>query len=172
MNTNINYKRLLLAAATLTGLILPLHAQQAITFCSGEASNTSGFVSISCGEVAVQTSVAKAVTVVNITEQYNEGVQQPFTPRDHNTNGITPLSVKMDVYPNPTTDGVTMESELLAEPLHYTLYNTNGQLMEEGNYNGGQHRIDMTDYVAGNYILRIANGNNSGINTYKIILVR
>jgi len=149
-----------------------LQAQRAITFAGGDARNNTGSIAYSCGEVAVKTSIKKAVTVVNITEQYTEGVQQPYTDRDKDQyNSISPLTVKMDVYPNPTTEGVTIEGDN-TETLHYTLYTANGQELQHGDYNGGQKKLDLTSYASGNYMLRIATKDNTKVNTYKIILLR
>ena len=93
-----------------------LRAQSAITIAGGDFKNPSGSVSYSCGEVAVKVAEQKAFTVVNITESFNEGVQQPFTPRDAGNNSISPLAVKLEVYPNPATDCVNIEGEGAGRP--------------------------------------------------------
>ncbi|MBQ3983408.1 MAG: T9SS type A sorting domain-containing protein [Bacteroidales bacterium] len=146
-----------------------LHAQQAITFCGGDVATQAGSLSFSGGEVAVQTSIAPAITVVNITESFTEGVQQPFTERDRTRyEGIETLTVEISLYPNPTTKHVVLEC---SEPqrLTYTLFNTNGQTLKKGTYNGGQEQIDMQPYAAGNYMLQVANEDNTKMNVYKII---
>ncbi len=151
----------------------PLHAQSAITIAGGDATSASGSIAYSCGEVAVKSSLKKAITVVNITVSYNEGVQSPFTERDKQDqyNGIQPLSIKLDVYPTVTNEGVTIEGEN-TEPLYFTLYNTNGLQLQQGTYNGGQYKLDLSGYASGNYLLRVASGDKKEINTYKIILLR
>lgn len=147
-----------------------LRAQQAITIAGGDVTGSSGSLSFSCGEVAAQYAEQKAFTVVNITESFTEGVQQSFTERDKAANGISPLTVKLEVYPNPATDCVNIESDGL-EPLRYTLYSANGQQLTQGECNG-QERVEMSAYASGNYLLRIASNDNSEMNVYKIILVR
>jgi len=152
----------------------PLQAQSAITIAGGDAENSSGSIAYSCGEVAVKSSLKKAITVVNITVSYNEGVQSPFTERDKQDqyNGIQPLSIKLDVYPTLTNESVTIEGEN-TEPLYYTLYNTNGLQLQQGTYNGGgQHKLDLSGYASGNYLLRVSSSDRKNINTYKIILLR
>jgi len=146
-----------------------LQAQQAITFCGGDAVSSMCSLSFSGGEVAVQTSIAPAITVVNITESFTEGVQQPFTERDNERyEGIETLAVEVTLYPNPTTKHVVMEC---SEPqkLTYTLYNTNGQELLKGTYAGGQQQIDMQPYAAGNYMLQVATTDKKQMNIYKII---
>lgn len=148
-----------------------LRAQSAITIAGGDFKNPSGSVSYSCGEVAVKVAEQKAFTVVNITESFNEGVQQPFTPRDAGNNSISPLTVKLEVYPNPATDCVNIEGEGAGQ-LNYTLYTMNGQQLQNGKFDGVKERIDLSNYASGNYLLRIASQDNTQVNTYKIVLAR
>ena len=147
-----------------------LRAQSAITIAGGDAVDGNASMSYSCGEVAVQYANQVAFTVVNITESFAEGVQQPYTERDAASNGISPLTVKIEVYPNPATDCVNIESDG-TEPLHYTLFNTNGQMMAKGECNGNE-RVEMSSFATGNYLLRVASSDNQNMNVYKIILVR
>lgn len=146
-----------------------LQAQQAITFCGGDAVSPLCSLSFSGGEVAVQTSIAPAITVVNITESFTEGVQQPFTERDGEVyDGIETLEVEIALYPNPTTKHVVLECSE-PEKLTYTLFNTNGQTLLKGTYHGGQEQIDMQPYAAGNYMLQVATPDKKKMNVYKII---
>ena len=169
MNSKRIAVALTLAAMFVGGGVL--RAQSAITIAGGDFKNPSGSVSFSCGEVAVKLAEQKAFTVVNITESFNEGVQQPFTRRDASGNSISPLAVKLEVYPNPATDCVNIEGEGNGQ-LNYTLYTMNGQQLQQGQYNGVQERIDMSSYATGNYLLRISTPDNTQVNTYKIVLVR
>ena len=153
------------AAVMLTlffGIAGALQAQPAITISGGDVATG--------GEVAVKTSIAPAVTVINITESFSEGVQQPFTDRDgERYDGIESLTVNVAVYPNPTTNNVVFECDQLTNQLTYTLYNSNGQTLQEGTYKGGQQLIDMQKYVAGNDVLKIASTDSKQMNVYKII---
>ena len=167
------YKSILAKALALMLVVMlgccSLQAQQAITFCGGDVANGHGSLSFSGGEVAVKTSIAPAITVVNITEQFNEGVQQPFTVRDLvRYEGIEALTVNIAIYPNPTTSHVVMECSE-PERLNYTLYNSNGQALQQGTYTSGQEQIDMQQYAAGNYMLQVATPDKSKMNIYKII---
>lgn len=154
----------------LVGGALQLHAQQAITNAGGNIGNGTGSLSYTAGEMAVQTSVARAITVVNITESFTEGVQQPFTDRDRGQfSGIDPLNFSVAVYPNPTTDNVVFECSEPSQPLTYVLYGTNGQVLQHGTYTGGQQTVDMQQYAAGSYMLQVATSDKSKMNIYKII---
>ena len=98
------------ASGTVAAQQVTVTTPQAITIVGGDYRNHAGSISFSGGEVAVQTSVARAITVVNVTESFKEGVQQPLTERDASTNNIVALDVEVSLYPNPATDGVTLES--------------------------------------------------------------
>lgn len=161
--------RVTLMLLFLAGGAVQLHAQQAITNAGGNIGNSTGSLSYTVGEMAVQTSIARAITVVNITESFTEGVQQPYTDRDRQSNGIDPLTVSLAVYPNPTTDNVVLECSEAAQPLTFTLYGTNGQVLQHGIYSGGQQAIDMQNYGAGSYMLQVASPDKSKMNIYKII---
>ncbi|MCQ2294977.1 MAG: T9SS type A sorting domain-containing protein [Bacteroidales bacterium] len=168
---NSNLSRFtLLFVFIFAGCMFGLRAQSAITFCGGDAQNNSAILSFSAGQIATQTSVARAITVVNITQSYTEGVQQPFTPRDNERyENIDPLHVNMSIFPNPTYDHVIIESNQEMELLKYTLYNTNGQVIYQGSYQGGQEQIDLQSYPAGSYMLQVYNADKTQMNVYKII---
>lgn len=146
-----------------------LRAQQAITSFGGDATSVTGSLSYSGGEIAVKTAYAPAVTVVNVTESFSEGVQQPITARDEQQyQGIEALTVGVAVYPNPTTDNIVLECDQPMQ-LSYTLYNANGQVLSRGNYNGGQQTIDLQQLAAGTYMLHVATPDQTKKNVYKII---
>lgn len=145
-----------------------LRAQQAITSFGGDVSGVTGSLSYSGGEIAVKTAFAPAITVVNVTESFSEGVQQPFTARDSQYQGIDPLTVSLAIYPNPTADNITLECSQPTQ-LSYTLYNANGQTLSRGTYSGGQQTIDLQHLAAGTYMLHVASSDQSKKNIYKII---
>ena len=145
-----------------------LQAQQAITCFGGDVSGITGSLSNSGGEVAVLTAYAPAITVVNVTESFSEGIQQPYTARDAESEGIEALSVSVAIYPNPTAENITLECDQPAQ-LTYTIYNANGQVLSHGTYTGGQQTIDLKKYAAGSYMLHVASADNSKKNIYKII---
>ena len=139
---------------------------QAITIAGGDCMMSVGSMSASAGEVAVSSSVARAITVVNVTESFSEGVQQPFTLRDRQqVRQVLPCNVS--VYPNPTTDGVNLEGE--AEKIHYTLFSSQGQRLCEGTFDGKVF-LDLKDYPSGSYLLRVSSGNQKS--TFRINLAK
>lgn len=145
-----------------------IRAQQAITCFGGDVFGITGSLSNSGGEVAVLSAYAPAITVVNVTESFSEGVQQPYMPRDAQYEGIDALTVNVAVYPNPTAENITLGCDQPAQ-LTYTLYNANGQALSHGTYTGGQQTIDLQKYAAGSYMLHVASADNTKMNIYKII---
>lgn len=162
---------------TLLGLTLGLQAQSsnhlnpaAITFCGGDGSSATGSISYSVGQVVQETSMAQAITVVNITKSFTEGVQQPYNPREDNRyEGIDPLTVNMTVYPNPATTHVVLSCNQMTEPLNYKLYSANGQMIQDGTYTDGEEIIRMENMPVGSYILKVTSSDNTKMNIYKII---
>ena len=163
-------KASLLAFVMLLAGNVSLHAQADITFVGGNVENSTGSLSYSVGQLAVKTSIAPAVTVVNITESFTEGVQQPFTTRDvERYEGIPALDVRLAVYPNPTTDNVVLQCDQAIEQLAFVLYTVNGQVLQQGTFNGDQQTLDIQLYPAGTYMLHVSSADKSKMNIYKII---
>ena len=162
------FKKLLLVA-TLLCTAAGVRAQADIVNIGGDARSSYGSLSYSVGQLACESDFAPAITVVNITESVNEGLQQPYTPRDRQYEDIQAIAATVSLYPNPTVDAVILECDNLDETLSYTLYNAQGQQLEQGTYHGGQQRIELKEYAAGNYMLSIQNKNKNEQNIYKII---
>lgn len=136
--------------------------------CDGE--NSFGSISYSVGQIATQTSVARAITIINITESFTEGVQQPYTDRDRqNERIIEPLDCEITVYPNPTMDVINLRSDGYSHKLTYSLYNSVGQLIQQRDFGSEEQLIDLTSQPTGEYILKVADSSQNRMNTYKII---
>lgn len=142
-------------------------AQFAITFVGGDAKGSSGFLSYSAGEPAVKMAKARAITVVDITEYFTEGVQQGWTSRKSSINGPLPMTV--NVYPNPAQDWLHIaiaENEL---QLQYILTDMQGRTLMQGTPNDGETSLDITSLPAGTYMLNIQSTDKKNKNIFKII---
>lgn len=149
--------------------VAPAAAQNVISPIGGDVSGAGGSLSYTCGEIAVKKSVARAITVVNITQTFTEGVQQAFIG---NPNSIeNPLPFNISVYPNPTQDrvAITIDAEQVNNGLNYTLYNIQGKEISSAEVNNEVTEIDLTGNAAGTYILQLQSNDKSKSNTYKII---
>lgn len=142
-------------------------AQEAITIVGGDARNSSGSISLSCGEVAVQRSVARAITVVHITSYFTEGVQQGFGVISNDINN--PLPVEITVGPNPARDWVDINVADSYQGLNYTLYSIKGETVRKNNIVSEKTHIEMGNLPTGTYMLYVENENHTKKNVYKII---
>jgi hypothetical protein len=152
------------------GTAIGASGQQAITILGGDVSNTKGTLSYSAGEVAVLHSQARAITVVNITSYFTEGVQQAFVGTVNDI--VSPLPYAVNVYPNPTSDRVvvSLPDEASSHALHFTLYDLQGHTLQSLTADGFSTEIDLTSLPAGTYMLHINNTENqTQSNVYKII---
>jgi hypothetical protein len=133
-----------------------LRAQQAITSFGGDVTGVTGSLSFSGGEVAVKTAYAPAVTVVNVTESFSEGVQQPITARDEQQyQGIEALTVGVAVYPNPTTDQVTVLLPMSSVRYNAMLCDMKGRKLRAIPLSGKQTTISLSDLPKGVYLLTL-----------------
>lgn len=146
-----------------------LSAQSVITPLGGDAVGSTGSVSFTCGEVAVQRSEARAITVVNITEYFTEGVQQAFA--DSRNALPTPLPFSVKVYPNPILEWVEIDVDRQGSEssLNYMVYDLHGQTVAASSIEGDNARINLGEYPAGTYLLRIETNDRTKSNVYKII---
>ncbi len=68
------------------------------------------------------------------------------------TEGIGENSISAKVYPNPTSDGITLEGENLS---HIRIVNTYGQTVYNAKVKGEQVRIDLSNMAKGIYMMHI-----------------
>ncbi|MEP7258575.1 MAG: T9SS type A sorting domain-containing protein [Flavitalea sp.] len=64
------------------------------------------------------------------------------------------VSVEMNIFPNPTTDYVTVNAKNNTEKLNIQLINQNGQILKQVNGTGRQS-VAVREFSAGNYIVRV-----------------
>ena len=163
--TTMKYK--ILTTAMMMAAAGAAMSQTAITFVGGDAASHSGSISYTCGETAVQHSVARAITVVNITEYFIEGIQQTYG--DKNADIVQPLGIAIVVYPNPTADWVTISHSGNTNSMEYTLFDIAGRNLLRGDMEENEVHVDMSALPSGTYLLQIVNPQENKKNSYKII---
>ena len=67
---------------------------------------------------------------------------------------------EVSVYPNPTTNFVTVQANGMN---HITVLNTLGQMVYDANVDGCIQSLDMSQYGAGVYMVRVATENGVGV---------
>ena len=158
-------KTLLVAALLLTGL--NLKAQETFATTGGDATGTSSSISYTVGQMAIMTDYERVTAVENASANVREGVQQTYSVEELKIEGAEPFSFDIKVYPNPTTDNITVKLEQSVAGISYELYGANGQLLQKESIGSDEQTIDMGDYAAGAYLLRVV--GETATQSYRII---
>jgi len=138
------------------------NAQESVNAAGGNASSSSGSVSYSVGQVVYK---QKAGTTGNITqgvqhayEIYNVGIKENI------------FNISLKAFPNPTTDVLNLTiKNFKNQKLAYSLYSSNGKLIEQGKIENQLTKIDMNKFVSATYIMQVYNSKKDKIQSFKII---
>lgn len=146
----------------LLSLGLALQAQQTSPATGGSASGSGGTVTYSVGQVVYTTSQGANGTVA-------QGVQQPFEISVVLGGANNNINLEMVVYPNPTTDFLTLNiNNYNLTNFSYQLFDAGGKKIESRKITSVTETIRMAKLPGGLYFLSIIN-NNQIIKTFKII---
>ena len=156
----MKYKKKTVIIVLLLAGLIRAEAQVAETASGGEATGPSGSVSYSVGQVFYTAATSANGSV-------SSGVQQAY--EISSTLGINDetISLELSVYPNPTSDYLTLKVEETAQ-LTYQLYNVQGILIEEKLVNSYTTGIDLEAHPSATYFLTVLK-NSKRIKTFKII---
>jgi hypothetical protein len=137
-----------------------LYAQESSTTAGGEATGTGGTASYSVGQVVYTTNTGTNGSVA-------QGVQQPYEISI--TVGIneTSINLELSVYPNPTTNYLTLKVEDNAN-LSYQLFDLQGKVLESKKLQSTSTNINLEAQPKAIYFLRVTK-NGTAIKTFKII---
>ena len=67
---------------------------------------------------------------------------------------------EVNVYPNPTSNFVTVQANGMN---HITVLNPLGQMVYDANVDGDIQKLDMSQYEAGVYMVRVATENGTSV---------
>jgi len=157
-------KKLKLSAVLLFGLGLTgLQAQTSVNATGGNASGSGGTVSYSVGQVVYTTNTETNGSVA-------QGVHQPFeislVTGLEEAKGI---SFSVSVYPNPTTDYLTLEvKEFELSTLTFQMYDMNGKFLQREKITYNQTSIVTSNLMPATYFVKVSQGNKA-VKTFKII---
>ena len=128
------------------------------TVTSGKTiSNSNGSVSYTIGQIDY-------INVNNQNGNLNQGVQQPF--EIFNITSLNTIEgLNINIYPNPTSNFINIESKY--ETLSIKISDLNGNILETKN-NITDKLISFDKFSQGTYILTFTNKNNNSSN-FKII---
>lgn len=160
----MRHKQLKLSTMLLLGLGLTgMQAQTSVNATGSDATGSGGSASYSVGQVVYTTNNETSGSV-------SQGIQQPYEILGVTTideaKGIT---LAVSVYPNPTTDYLTLEmTELEPSNFSFQLYDTNGKLLKNEKITGKQTNIAMSSLAPATYFVNVIQ-NNKEIKKFKII---
>ena len=144
---------------------------------TGAAANYNVQVTVA-GEVVIDTTVAtttftveglennthasvavQAVCAEDDLSEWSEAVEFDYT------NGINNYSLKANIYPNPTTGNVTVESDAINADI--TVFDAFGKLMMTSKVATERTELNFSEFAPGVYMVRIA--NDTAISTIKVV---
>jgi len=156
----MKHKKTIFSVAFLLLGLGGLHAQESPTATGGEATGVGGTVSYSLGQVVYTTNTGSNGSV-------EQGVQQPYEISA--TVGIneSSISLEMSVYPNPTTNYLTLKVEI-TKNLSYQLFDMQGKVIASKKITDNTTTVVMENLPTATYLLKVTDSNKT-VKTFKII---
>lgn len=162
-------KKFLLLLAVLS-VFYNLNAQTAFPVLGGDVASNSGTLSYTVGQLAVSFDKKISTNAENNRLSLFEGVQQTYRVEELNIDNVLPLDFTVNIYPNPTTDKVTVAIKDALDNLRFEFYTVDGQLLQRGDIRGTEQTINMAGYPSGSYLMRLVAGRME--NNYRIIKIQ
>lgn len=139
-----------------------LSSQSAFIATGGVISGAGGSLTYSIGQVAY-------TSVKNITGSVGQGVQQPYEIFEITGTYQQGISLEVLAWPIPTAGLLWLRIQNSHFfPWSYLLFDQVGKLLEYESSTGIDATIDLHQYPAGIYFLKVSAGQQ-GIKTFKII---
>ena len=154
-----------------------------VTFANGVVTWTGNAANYNVHIVAGETTIDTTVNTTSYTvEGLNNGDHATVTVQavcsednlsewseavefDYITDGINNHSINANIYPNPTTGNVTVESNAINADI--TVFDMFGKLMMTSKVASERTELDFSGFASGVYMVRIANSN--AITTVKVV---
>ena len=135
-------------------------AQKVVSANGGTATAAGTQVSWTIGEPIT-------ATVSDGTTTLTQGFQQSKLTVTA-INDIQVAGVEIKVYPNPTSDFVTIHFSKVMEKPTYLLFDLSGRLIQQKKIESTDAKVDMTQFAGGSYILKVNSGQQP-LQTFKIV---
>lgn len=133
--------------------------QQNTVATGGIASGSGGNATFTVGQIDYSNANGT-------TGSINEGVQQPF--EFFKEVGLQENDISIELFPNPTEDGVFITSDKLTQFDRIDMYDSRGRLVISHKIISDSEEIDLNHLEAGTYHLNFF-GQNELQQTYKLI---
>lgn len=136
------------------------YAQESVNAAGGDATGAGGSASYSIGQpfAAYYSSSSGSVS---------EGVQHAYEVFLTDVKEELSWNAEVNLFPNPTTNLISIE---LTQPTayRYQLYSLDGKLLQDKEVTDRRTEVNMQDYPAATYLLKIMNSEGK-FQTYKIV---
>lgn len=143
------------------------NAQNATVSTGGTVIGSSGTISYSIGQIAVQ-------TISDGTFAMSEGVQQPYEITFIGVDDYPNIKLCAKLYPNPTSGLVVLAvegMELYSERIKGNLTDMQGKILKQLIISEENTALDISDMPTGTYMLTL-HQKGELLKTFKIVKLR
>jgi hypothetical protein len=137
---------------------IEIFAQQATVTSGGNATGTGGSFSYSIGQVCNASNNEGTIL---------EGVQQPYEIYAVSVEESL-FELELNLYPNPTTNELTIEIPNFKAGLTATIYDSKGLLLDSVKLSSSRTSISANHWAASTYYIHVA-GESGNSAKYKLI---
>ena len=148
------------------GFVMFGAAQSAIVPVGGDAQSSSGSVSYTVGQIAVQTTANS-----NGSISVAEGVQQPYEIQTVGVDDYPQIVLNAIVYPNPTENLAQLKLngfEIPDDGLRANLFDGNGKMLQSFPVTDDLTSFQIGQYATGTYYLEVKEGKRT-LKTFKVV---
>jgi len=156
----MNLRRMLIYLITVVGPLEICTGQVGISPAGGNIENNKGSVSFTIGQIVNGTSTGSDASI-------NAGIQQPY--EFFIISGVENYFINLSVYPNPASDYLMLSvKDYPHHLLSYSLFNSNGQLLEIRDISDTKTFINLSNYISSFYIIQVLESGKT-LKSFKII---
>lgn len=136
------------------------YSQKSIVATGGKATGTGGTSNFSVGQISYKSPNGNIVS---------DGVQQPYEIVTLGKSNFENISLKINVFPNPTVDELRLKIGENKEILSYQIFDINGKSLSNlEKIIDKETIISMKYFYSGIYFLKITSKNQM-LKTFKIM---
>lgn len=136
------------------------YSQVSTNSCGSSATGAGGSASYTIGQIFYTNLSSSSGSV-------SQGVQQAFSISTETSIESTE-SIKLNIYPNPTTDKLVLNINEYSNNSRVELYDLNGKLLFNDNISSNEFFIDMNRYETSTYYLKVIDDSKE-LKTFKVI---
>ena len=142
------------------GSIVVSFAQKVTSAAGGTKSIPEYKVGWTLGEPIIETGSAGNYVLT-------QGFHQPKLTVTSTEIFADDFNVK--VYPNPTQQFISIQSDKLLENKEYALFSLSGAKLMEGEIRDRTTKLNLENKASGSYFLKLSGENNRPLQTFKIV---